>query len=448
MTGNAQRGMICVQMACAAVVGQVLSGKNLDRVLDAQLSAMTGLDAGDRGAIRSISFDTLRHYGLLSAQIDILLSQPAADAPVRHLLLVALSQLQFSRAASHAIVDHAVEAVSMMGFPRAKSLTNAVLRTFLRTPEKFRRQRFKTTVARYDFPRWWLARSKAEYPENWEAILLSAREHPPMWLRVNLRRTRTEDYLRLLGERGIAVKLALGAAIQLETPCGVQDLPGFAEGQVSVQDLGAQLAALILAPEPGMRTLDACAAPGGKAGQLLERFDTALTALDNDSARLQRVALNLRRLGMAADLYCSDAALTANWWDGKPFDRILLDVPCSGSGVVRRHPDIKWIRRESDIAGFVRQQSGLLESLWQCLGIGGRLLYATCSIFHAENSGVIEQFLLHRTDARRLPIGNGAANEFKHPGDIKTPTLQCTNGQLLPDQVHDGFFYALLEKTA
>ena len=196
-----------------------------------------------------------------------------------------------------------------------------------------------------------------------------------------------------------------------------------------------------------MRTLDACAAPGGKSGHLLERYDIDLTALDNDSVRLERVALNLRRLGLSASLHCVDAAQPATWWDGRPFDRILLDVPCSGSGVVRRHPDIKWIRREGDIAGFVRQQVSLLETLWRCLGIGGRLLYATCSIFHAENVGVVEQFLLQRTDARRLSIGEDVVSEFKHPGESETSTPLCTNGQLLPDQAHDGFFYALLEKT-
>jgi 16S rRNA (cytosine967-C5)-methyltransferase len=267
-----------------------------------------------------------------------------------------------------------------------------------------------------------------------------------MWLRVNVRRTSPEAYMQLLENHGVRVRTALGAAILLETPCAVHELPGFDEGLVSVQDLGAQLAALILAPGPGMRTLDACAAPGGKTGHLLERFDTALTALDSDPVRLEKVRHNLKRLGLQARLCSADAAKVSAWWDGVPYDRILLDVPCSGSGVVRRHPDIKWIRRESDISSFVHQQIMLLDSLWRCLSNGGRLLYATCSTFHAENLGVIEQFVLQRTDVRQLAVSDGAASEFKHPGQDGTPTLQCINGQLVPDQAHDGFFYALLEK--
>jgi 16S rRNA (cytosine967-C5)-methyltransferase len=446
MIDVAEAGMAAVQATSAVVVGQVLSGKNLDRVLEAQLGTRREFKPGDRSAVRSISFDTLRHYGLLSAQLDILLTQPAADAPVRHLLLVALAQLQFSRAAPHAIVDHAVEAIGLMGFARAKPLANAVLRSFLRSPEKFKRARFKNDVARYDFPRWWVERTKKEIPASWQSTLLSAREHPPMWLRLNVRRTSADAYRQLLSDRGIVVRMILGNAVLLETPLPVHDLPGFDDGLVSVQDVGAQLAAGVLAPTPGMRVLDACSAPGGKAGHLLERADIELTALDSDSQRLARVAGNLKRLGLSALTRTADATQLAQWWDGVAFDRILLDVPCSGSGVVRRHPDIKWIRRESDIASFAKQQRALLGSLWQCLGNGGRLLYATCSIFRAENNETIEQFLRERPDARQLPISAGAADEFKHPGEAKSTTLQCIDGQLLPDNVHDGFFYALLEK--
>lgn len=446
MTNVAEAGMAAVQAASAQVVGQVLAGKSLDRVLDAQLAARRDFVPAERSAVRSISFDTLRHYGLISAQLDILLTQPASDAPVRHLLLVALAQLQFSRAAPHAIVDLAVEAVGQMGFVRAKPLVNAVLRSFLRAPEKFQRARFKNDIARYDFPRWWIERVKKEHPADWRTILLSAREHPPMWLRVNARRTSTEAYLQLLSQAGINVRMRLGHAVLLETPLPVHELPGFDDGLVSVQDLGAQLVAGILAPAAGMCVLDACAAPGGKACQILERADVELTALDVDGQRLARVASNVDRLGLRADIRKADAAQLSQWWDGTSFDRILLDVPCSGSGVVRRHPDIKWIRRESDIVSFAKQQRALLDSLWQCLGNGGRLLYATCSIFRAENHQTIEQFVREQPDARQLPISTDAAEEFQHPGQEKSTTLQCIDGQLLPDLVHDGFFYALLEK--
>ena len=443
-------GMIAVQAASAEVVGKVLAGKNLDRVLEADLAKLTKttkLSPNERAAIHSISFDTLRHYGLLAAQLDLLLAQPINDPPVRHLLLVALSQLQFSKAAPHAIVDHAVSAAEAIGFGRAKPLLNAVLRNYLRAPEKFARERLVSPEAQFDFPRWWIERIKKEQPVHWESVLLSARAHPPMCLRVNTRRIAVADYVALLAKQGVAALHVFGQAVMLEKPIGVNELPGFREGQVSVQDAGAQLAAVLLAPAPGTRVLDACAAPGGKTGHILELAAEAppleLLAIDSDRRRLIRVDDNLTRLGLRATLKTADASKSDEWWDGKPFDRILLDVPCSGSGVTRRHPDIKWIRRETDIFALARQQARLLAMLWNCLNVGGRLLYATCSVFRAENQDVIEQFLRKTPGAREvnfaplLPTG-------RQPDDM-VPVL--IEGQLLPNHVHDGFFYALLEKT-
>ncbi|MEP7156209.1 MAG: 16S rRNA (cytosine(967)-C(5))-methyltransferase RsmB [Betaproteobacteria bacterium] len=437
-------GMIAIQGASAEVVGQVLSGKNLDRVLEAVMAKRKTLTGNERAAIHSISFDTLRHYGLLSAQLDALLTQPVSDAPVRNLLLVALSQLQFSKAAAHAIVDHAVTATEQMGVARAKPLINAVLRNFLRAPEKFQRDNFKTDIAKYDFPAWWIDLTKKEHPAHWESILLSARERPPMWLRVNVRRTTVEDYLQKLAANGMSAKHYSGHAVLLEKPVPVNELPGFREGFVSVQDEGAQQAAAILAPPKGARVLDACAAPGGKAGHLLESADIELLALDSDKRRLTRVADNLDRLGLSAKLVSGDASQPDAWWDGKPFDRILLDVPCSGSGVVRRHPDIKWIRRETDLYAFARQQTRLLGAVWNCLGNGGRLLYATCSIFRMENRDIVEQFIKKTPNARQLPLDLPLPTAAG-PGDAMT--AHSPDGQLLPDHVHDGFYYALLEKT-
>jgi 16S rRNA (cytosine967-C5)-methyltransferase len=441
--------MVTVQAVSAAVVGRVLAGKNLDRVLETALAEKPTLSGNERSAVHSISFDTLRHYGLLSAQLDTLLSQPVSDATVRHLLLVALAQLQFSKAAAHAIVDHAVSATEVMGYPRAKGLVNAVLRNFLRTPEKFKRERFKLDIATYDFPRWWIDRLKHEQPAHWQQILLSAREHPPMWLRVNTRRIGVDAYLARLAEKGMSAQLAGGAAIRLEKPVPVHELPGFAEGLFSVQDFGAQIAARLLAAAPGMRVLDACAAPGGKTGHILELADVTLAAVDSDKRRLKRVGDTLRRLGLVATLKAADAAAPEAWWDGKPFDRILLDVPCSGSGVVRRHPDIKWIRRETDIASFARQQEKLLGALWQCLANGGRLLYATCSVFRAENSDIIEQFIRKTPNARQIPVTEMLTAAMAHDEGrdhaVSTPFI---DGLLLPDHAHDGFFYALLEKSA
>jgi 16S rRNA (cytosine967-C5)-methyltransferase len=437
-------GMVSVQIASADVVGTVLSGRNLDRTLDARLLASPDLTGGERAAVHSISFDCLRHYGLLAAQLDTLLTQPITDTRVRHLLLIALCQLQFSKAASHAIVDHAVTAVETMGFARAKSLVNAVLRNFLRSPDKFKRERFKVLTAQYDFPIWWINRMKSEYPEHWQDALLAARDHPPMWLRVNQSRTSASAYLAKLAQAGISVEDQCGNAVMLEKPIAVGQLPGFREGLVSVQDIGAQMAAVLLDAKNGMRVLDACAAPGGKASHILELADVHLTALDSDRRRLKRVSENLSRLGQQAKVVCADAAKAGEWREGSVYDRILLDAPCSGSGVVRRHPDIKWIRRETDIASFARQQDGLLASLWQALAIGGRLLYATCSVFRSENGEIIESFLTKTPKAKRLGLEDGFSR-WASGGDATATTLD--NGQLLPNHVHDGFYYALLEKT-
>ena len=412
-------------------------------MLDAVLTKRRNLTGNERAAVHSISFDTLRHYGLLSAQVDLLLSQPVSDAPVRSLLLVALSQLQFSKAASHAIVDHAVSAVEQMGFARAKPLVNAVLRNFLRAPEKYQREQFLLDIAKYDFPRWWIDLTQKEHPQTWEAILLSARERPPMWLRVNQRRTSVAEYLQRLGERGVSASHHSAHAVLLEKPVPVHELPGFREGLVSVQDEGAQRAAGLLAALDGMRVLDACAAPGGKTGHILESANVDLLALDSDKHRLRRVADNLDRLGLSAVLTAADASQIDAWWDGKPFDRILLDVPCSGSGVVRRHPDIKWIRRETDLYAFARQQSRLLNALWNCLSNGGRLLYATCSIFRMENRDIVEQFIRKTPNARQLQLHSRLPQKT---GRGDAVTAEFLDGQLLPDHVHDGFYYALLEK--
>lgn len=437
--------MIPVQVSSADVVGAVLGGKNLDRVLETIGTPAKPLTPNERAAVHSISFDTLRNYGLLSSQLELLLSTPLNDAPVRNLLLVALSQLQFSKASAHAIVDHAVTATETMGFPRAKSLVNAVLRNYLRAPEKFKRERFKTDLARYDFPRWWSERLKRELPEHWEAILSSAGEHPPMGLRVNARKTTVEDYLARLAAAGISAEARGGMAIELNKPMPVNDLPGFREGLVSVQDEGAQLAAVFLNATPGMRVLDACAAPGGKTGHILEQSDVELVALDSDRFRLKRVADNLERLDLKATLRCANAADLDAWWDKRPFDRILVDVPCSGSGVARRHPDIKWLRRETDLGSFARQQQRLLESLWNCLSVGGRLLYVTCSVFRPENQDIVAQFLQRSQNARSLPLPVGVAQNGA--GMVNAVAQELQDGQLFPNDHHDGFFYALLEKT-
>lgn len=427
--------MIDIQISAADVVGATLEGRNLDRALEMAFKRRGDLPREARSAVQSIAFDTLRHYGLLAAQLDTLLTAPLTDVRVRYLLLVVLAQLQFSRAKPHVIVSHAVSACEAMGFTRAKGLVNGVLRNFLREPEKFRRERFKSDIARYDFPDWWIARMREEYPQEWEAILLSARDHPPMCLRINARKTTVPDYLALLAKNGISADQVGPDAIRLETPRNVDAVPGFREGLVSVQDAGAQMAGWLLEVKSGMRVLDACAAPGGKTGHLLERANIVLTALDSDAKRLQQVRQNLDRLGLQATLKAADAANLDTWWDGKPYERILLDAPCTGSGVVRRHPDIKWIRRRSDIAKFAAQQRRLMQGLWRCLAPGGRLLYATCSLFDEENNAIVSEFLAKQPEAMRLSTRE-AAGGYDNDND----------GRVLPNDDQDGFYYALLQK--
>jgi 16S rRNA (cytosine967-C5)-methyltransferase len=266
-------------------------------------------------------------------------------------------------------------------------------------------------------------------------VLEVANLRPPLTLRINRRRTTPDQYLLLLEERGLPAQRVGETAVRLETPQPASRIPGLAEGLVSVQDAAAQLAAAFLDLADGQRVLDACAAPGGKTTHLLERADVVVTALDADAGRLERVRANLARLGLAARIVCGDAGEPATWWDGQEYDRILADVPCTASGVARRHPDVKWLRRAGDVEQFARAQERILDALWQLLRRDGKLLYATCSVFHEENHLQVERFLQCHPDARRVSLG--AADTASH-----TPA-----GQLLPDRQHDGFFYALLQKT-
>jgi 16S rRNA (cytosine967-C5)-methyltransferase len=342
--------------------------------------------------------------------------------------------LQHTRAAPYAVVDHAVRCAATLGKPQASGLINAVLRNFLRKREALLAKASLKDSGRYAYPTWWVDKLRNQYPRNATDILAAGNLHPPLTLRVNRRRTTRDDYLQLLARHEIAATAAGNEGVTLVRAIAVERLPGFADGLVSVQDAAAQQAAPLLDAQPGMRVLDACAAPGGKTTHLLEIADIELTALDHDAARLERVRQNLQRLGLHAAVVVGDAANTAAWWDGRPFERILADVPCSASGVVRRHPDIKWLRRAGDVAKFAQQQKVMLDSLWRLLASGGKLLYTTCSIFLEENSLQVADFLTRHADAKQLPL-------------CGVHTLEGTpDGQLLPDDEHDGFFYALLQK--
>lgn len=421
-----------VQLAAAGVVRQVLvQGRNLTQSLEEALRNKAGWPPAQRAALQDLSYGTLRFYGQLQAVSGLLLRKPLSDESVHFLLLVALYQLQHGRSAQHAVVDHAVRAARSLS-PRLGGLTNAVLRNFLRDRDGLLEQAARQPGARWNHPQWWVDELRAQYGDRAEAILEAGNRHPPMTLRVNLRHGMAQDYLAHLEQQGLAARLIEPGALQLDKPVAVERLPGFADGLVSVQDAGAQYAARLLDVQDGMRVLDACAAPGGKTAHILENARVEMVALDKDEQRLRRVADNLRRLKLDAHLLAGDAACPEDWWDGVPFQRVLADVPCSASGVVRRHPDIKWLRRPADLAGFAAQQAAILRALWRVLAQGGKLLYATCSVFGQENEQVIAAFLAHQPDARRLPVA----------------LPENSAGQLLPDDQHDGFFYALLQKAA
>lgn len=432
--------MIKIQRLAAAAVVKVLAGASLTAVLQETWRDHSNLSGQQRGAIQDLSYGVLRFYGQLDALLGFLLNKPLKDQDLRSLLLVGLYQLEYSKAAPHAVVNNAVSASRNLGGSKGRqdvgSLVNAVLRSFMRKRATLLEQTAESEVGRYSHPQWWIDRLRLQYPENYQAVLEAGNKRPPMTLRVNRRRIGVEEYLGLLSEAGMEAKLSgngvLTAAVELAHPVAVEKLPGFTEGLVSVQDEGAQMAASLLDARGGMRVLDACAAPGGKSAHLLELAEVELTAVDNDIARVARIKQNFARLGHEAyRVIHADASQPAVWWDGRQFDRILGDVPCSASGVTRRHPDIKWLRRESDLPRFVGKQREILDVLWQILARGGKLLYVTCSVFAEENGLQVENFLRRHADARLLPLS----------------LVDIIDGQLLPNSHHDGFFYALLHKA-
>lgn len=421
-----------IQLAAGQIVQQVLQdGRSLNQALDESLGRKTAWTAAQRAALQDLCYGTLRFHGQLDALLCALLHKPLSDRRIRHLLLVALYQLQYSKAAQHAVVDHAVRAAQLIN-PKTGGLVNAILRNFLRDREALLVLAARQPVGKYSHPQWWIDELRQQYGERSAAVLEAGNQHPPMTLRVNRRRNSIADYLALLNRNELQARQIGPDALQLDRPVPLGRLPGFSDGLVSVQDAGAQYAARLLDVRDGMRVLDACAAPGGKTAHILELAAAEVVAVDHDPARLLRVAQNLQRLGLTAQLVAGDAAEPDSWWDGMPFDRILADVPCSASGVVRRHPDIKWLRRQADIAGFAAQQLRILQAVWRLLAQDGKLLYATCSVFHQENELVVAAFLEQQRGARRLPV--------LLADDIA--------GQLLPGDLHDGFFYALLQKNS
>ena len=422
------------QRVAARVVRRVLAGTTLP----VALAAAGGVTADDRALVQELAYGTLRFLGQVRAVVRALADRPLSDPSVEALLWVALYQLIHTTAPQHAVVNGAVQATASLKKTSARGLTNAILRNFLRRRDAVFATLERDDEARYSYPRWWIDRVRAEYGTRAASILDDGNRRPPLTLRVNSRALSRASYLDVLSAQGIAASAIGDGGVVIDQPRAVTELPGYAEGWFLVQDAGAQLAAPLLGVEAGMRVLDVCSAPGGKTTHLAELATLDLVALDIDSARLTRVTQNLARLKLSARVVAADAGDIRSWWDGAEFHRILVDAPCTASGVVRRHPDGKWLRRESDLLAFGRQQQRLLDAVWPCLARGGRLLYATCSIFRPENDDQVVAFVARHPDVLRLSLSlpSGIGEE---------------DGQLLPsgpgaEHNHDGFFYALLQK--
>ncbi|WAP63892.1 16S rRNA (cytosine(967)-C(5))-methyltransferase RsmB [Pseudomonas fortuita] len=429
------------RLGAARALAAVLSGKaSLNSSLPAQLDKV---DERDRGLTQDLAFGTARWQPRLDLLAAQLLQKPfkAADADVQALLLVGLYQLFYTRIPAHAAIGETVGCADKLKKPWAKGLLNAVLRRAQREGEALLAGMERDPVVRTAHPRWLQKALKAFWPEQWEAICAANNAHPPMILRVNRRHHSRDAYLALLADAGIDASACQYSrdGIVLAEACDVRGLPGFAEGWVSVQDEAAQLSADLLELAPGQRVLDACCAPGGKTCHLLEAEAglAQMVAIDLEAKRLTRVRENLDRLQLDAELIACDARDTASWWDGKPFQRILLDAPCSATGVIRRHPDIKLTRQADDIPALATLQGELLDALWPTLEVGGMLLYATCSSLPTENTDVIGAFLARTPGARELDLATEAGLRQPHGRQL-----------LAQEGGHDGFYYAKLIKIA
>lgn len=407
-----------------------------------QHSSIQNLTGRDQAWVRHVCFGAVRWHGRLGAILRELLDKPikAADKDIECLLRLGLYQIIYQRTPDHAAVSETVQATRALKKAWAGSLVNGVLRRFLREQTAILAQVDQIESAQYSFPTWLADRIKQAWPQDWPAIMQASNQHPPFSLRVNGLLTTREQYLERLKQQQIQAEpiAATEHGIHLPEALAVSELPDFAKGAVSVQDAAAQQAAVLLAPQAQMRVLDACAAPGGKTCHLLERYPQInLVALDNSEKRIQQVYENLTRLNLSAAVKLADAVNLAAWWDGQRFERILLDAPCSATGVIRRHPDIKLLRKKTDIATLQQQQAALLQALWQVLKPGGLFLYATCSILPEENNLQLEQFLKTQPDARVKAIKATWGRELS------------IGRQILPgEQGMDGFYYALLEKAA
>ena len=428
--------------ACAArvLVRVITDGRSLSDVLPAAVQPLA--DPRQRALVQELSYGTLRWYYRLDALLQRLLQKPLKqrDADVRCLLLTGLYQLDQLAMPQRVAVNETVQATRALNKQWASGLVNAVLRNYQRQAAELDEAVAAEDDAGYAHPAWLIERLQSDWPRYWEHILMANNARPPFSLRVNRQRMTRAEYMEMLADQSLgAVPLEhTVTGIKLEKPVPVEMLPGFAAGYVSVQDGAAQLAAGLLDLHPGQRVLDACAAPGGKTAHILEseRGLAMVTAVDVEPRRLTRVGENLSRLSLHANLVQGDAGEPSDWWDGQGYDRILLDVPCSATGVIRRHPDIKLLRKPADIAHLVLTQARLLQAMWPLLSSGGMLLYCTCSVLADENSGQIASFLETHADAAELPIAAVWGRECRH------------GRQVFPGEDEmDGFYFACLTRV-
>jgi len=429
------------RLAAIANLAAVVDGQSLDNALARHAEH---LSEQNRAFAAELSYGLCRWYRQLHAVIAARLKKPfrEKDRDLHFLLMLGAYQLLHATTPPHAAISTSVDLTRRLEKSWAEKLVNAILRGIQRDLEKedspLHRQIESDLSLRFAQPKWFVKAMQKAWPDQAESVLAALQQRGPMTLRLNTRRQSREAYLAMLQAENICARVVetVPSAVVLEKPVPVQAVPGFREGLVSVQDAGAQLAALLLDVQPGQRILDACAAPGGKTGHILELADAlSVTAVDIDAQRLHRVDENLQRLGLQADLVVADAAQSPGNWLEEPFDRILVDAPCSATGVMRRHPDIRLLRRKQDIEPLSQRQASILDGLWPCLRPGGKLLYATCSLIPQENQEQIEAFLQRHADARESPM----RLEFGH---------ECIHGrQTLPGEgTMDGFYYALLEK--
>lgn len=426
----------------ACIINNILQGYSLTDCLPKYLVTLT--DARDRAFVQAVCYGVCRFYPRLNFLLQTLMQKPLKqkDRDVYALLLIGLYQLSEMQVPAHAAISETVNAVDNFKKSWARGLVNAVLREYTRKKGQLSDSITQDQVAYFAHPKWLINKIKQAWPMNWEEILIANNEHPPFALRINQRKITRHDYIQLLSEAEIAADIlpATDEGIILPIPIPIEAVPGFLAGQLSVQDGAAQLAAHLLNLKPNLRILDACAAPGGKLMHILESEVNLkmVIALEKDLARIISINENLNRLHLESDklkIICQDAKNINAWWDGVLFDRILLDAPCSASGVIRRHPDIKLLRQPEDVASLCQEQWQLLTTLWPLLATGGSLLYATCSIFPEENNLLMEKFLAAHTDARAETL------------DASWGTACRIGRQILPGHLQmDGFYYARLQK--